>query len=243
MTVIPKIPLESRTLKDFAYLSVRRMVLDGTLAPGRRVLADELSEALEMSITPIREALNRAAAEGLVKLLPHVGAEVPLLSLKDLENVIQVRLALEVAAFRLIAERIGPEPAQKSRARLAEMRAAMARGDWDRRQEAHRALHQVLLAVCGNSVLQTEIMRFFEVTQRYFRICLTTFQRQWERDQRYHEALVDALADRNPNRALALTEEINVQQLADLRAALAENQNNIAAFFTGSQAGPGGGDE
>ena len=83
----------------------------GDLAPGERLPIEELGVALGMSAMPIREALRRLDAAGLVENIPHRGARVTELSIADLAEVYEARLALEPLAVRRAAERFNAEQA------------------------------------------------------------------------------------------------------------------------------------
>ena len=89
-----------RTLADRAFGALHDAIVAGTLAPGERLPIEELGEALGMSAMPIREALRRLDAAGLVENIPHRGARVTELAIADLAEVYEARLALEPLAVR-----------------------------------------------------------------------------------------------------------------------------------------------
>ena len=94
-----------RTLADRAFVALHDSIVAGHLAPGERLPIEELGEALGMSAMPIREALRRLDAAGLVENIPHRGARVTELSIADLAEVYEARLALEPLAVSRAAER------------------------------------------------------------------------------------------------------------------------------------------
>src|SRR5580704_4137435 len=95
-----------RTLAEKAFDTLHQAIITGRLRPGTRLPIEELAEVLEMSPMPIREAVRRLDAAGLVENIPHRGARVTELSVTDLAEVVEARLALEVLAIRRAAERI-----------------------------------------------------------------------------------------------------------------------------------------
>src|ERR1700727_1107831 len=97
-----------RTLAEKAFDTLHSAIVTGQLRPGARLPIEELAERLEMSPMPIREAVRRLHAAGLVKNIPHRGARVTELSITDLAEVYEARLALEVPAIRHAAEHFSP---------------------------------------------------------------------------------------------------------------------------------------
>ena len=91
---------EDRTLVDVATRELREMILSGELQPGVQLVLTELAQRLSMSVMPVREAIGRLQAEGLVDQIPHRGARVSLVSAADLEDLYAVRIALETLATR-----------------------------------------------------------------------------------------------------------------------------------------------
>ena len=150
------------TQKERAYQYLRERFENGELKPGDRVSDLALTREIDVSRTPIREALNQLASEGLVEFIPHRGAFVRLPDLREIEEFYELRELLEGhAASRLAA---APDPvAVAELAALVEQMATMAE---ESRQEAdHRALsatstrdqrrldlgfHGILLEACGN---------------------------------------------------------------------------------------------
>src|SRR5471032_2414444 len=87
-----------RTLAEKAFQTLHTAIITGRLRPGARLPIEELAELLEMSPMPIREAVRRLHAAGLVENIPHRGARVTELSITDLAEVYEARLALEPLA-------------------------------------------------------------------------------------------------------------------------------------------------
>src|ERR1700742_5133073 len=94
-----------RTLAEKAFETLHQAIMAGRLAPGLRLPIEDLAAALEMSPMPIREALRRLDSAGLVENIPHRGARVTELTVDDLAEVYEARVALEVLAIRRAAER------------------------------------------------------------------------------------------------------------------------------------------
>ncbi len=107
-------PARRPTLTDDVYEAIKGRVMDGTLAPGERVTIDALARDLEVSPTPIREALARLESDGLVRKRPMAGyTTAPVLDRAGFEHLFELRLLLEVPAAELAARRCGPADARR----------------------------------------------------------------------------------------------------------------------------------
>src|SRR5690349_17259787 len=113
---------EQQTATDYAMSQVRALLINGALAPGTRVDQAKLAESLGVSLVPIREALGRLQASGLVEIVPHRGVFVPSVSAEELVDLYTAREILEEQAARLAASRLSERDVEA----LAGLAAAMA---------------------------------------------------------------------------------------------------------------------
>src|ERR1700722_1214116 len=111
-------PRGHRTLAERAFETLPSAIITGRLRPGTRLPIEELAQLLRMSPMPIREAVRRLDAAGLVENIPPPGARVTELSITDLSEVFEARLALELPAIRRAAERFTPADEAQARACL-----------------------------------------------------------------------------------------------------------------------------
>jgi DNA-binding GntR family transcriptional regulator len=208
-----------RTLAEKAFDTLHQAILTGQLRPGARLPIEELAEVLQMSPMPIREAVRRLDAAGLVENIPHRGARVTDLSIVDLAEVYEARLALEVLAIRRAAERFTPEYEQLARQRLDELNRC--RDDNSATTSAaHAAFHFALYEAADSAWLLRLIRPVWETAERY---CLEVPQcRQLASRDDEHEAILDACVATDADRA-ALA----------LRDHLARTANNISAEMGG----------
>lgn len=128
------------TASQLAYDVVRRSIMRGLLQPGTRLGQNELASELSLSTTPVREALRRLAAEGLVQIDTHRGALVRGLDLAELDEVYELRLLLEPLAIRKAAERITEEELAGADLLLRRMDEIEDPGAW---AETNREFHAV----------------------------------------------------------------------------------------------------
>jgi DNA-binding GntR family transcriptional regulator len=110
-----------RTKQEFVYRTLRDAIMRCELAPGQRLVIDELARHLGVSAIPVREALQTLQSEGLVLTVPHVGATVTPISRESIDEVFTVMEGLEIVATRSASLRLTAEDA----AELAEIVTAM----------------------------------------------------------------------------------------------------------------------
>jgi DNA-binding GntR family transcriptional regulator len=176
--------------------SVRAMLLDGAIPPGARIPERDLCEKLQISRTPLREALKVLAAEGLVQLLPNRGSRAAKLTDRDMRDLFEVCQGLEALAGELACERI----TDAEIADVAAAHAAMAQyyrdGDLLQYYRCNRHIHEAIIAAAGNPVLSG---LYESVTARIRRARYVTpmTPRRWALAVQEHEAILNALQRRD----------------------------------------------
>lgn len=107
MVKVPKLKMDSyQPLRDVIFETLRKSIVTGEIKPGERLMEVSLAEQMGVSRTPVREAIRRLEAEGLVTMTPRKGTHVSQLSIKDIMDVLEVRTVLDKLATDLAAERI-----------------------------------------------------------------------------------------------------------------------------------------
>ena len=181
-----------RTLADRAFEALHDAIVAGSLEPGERLPIEELGEMLGMSAMPIREALRRLDAAGLVENIPHRGARVSGLSIVDLADVYGARLALEPLAVARAAERFTAEHAAAAAGRLGALEP-LADENSPATWAAHAAFHFALYDASGSVWLGRLIRPLWETSQRY-RLAVTVARRLDDR-RREHQTILQACID------------------------------------------------
>lgn len=114
---------------DVAYWAIRDAIRTGLIRPGERLLEVDLATALQMSRTPVREALRRLEVDRLVENAPRRGLVVPTISLTELIELFEIQEVLEGLAARRAAQRMGPAELEALRATIGRMERARDAGD------------------------------------------------------------------------------------------------------------------
>lgn len=190
-------------LSQQALDQIRARIVDGTLALGEAISETSLAASLQVSKTPVREALQELKREGLVQIFPKRGTFVFEVSPELVRELSDFRLILETAALeRAMAEAWGQlvdhlEPI------VGEMKDAIAGADLARYRLLDAALHRGIVQYCGNAFLR-DAHAAIEFRVQALRTRLSTAAENNSRTMGEHEALIAAIAARDVSRALDL---------------------------------------
>ena len=198
-----------RTIADALDVKLRAAILRGEIAPGAKLKLEALRERFGVSLSPLREALSRLAAEGLVLAESQRGFRLPEASGERLAEVITLRCQLEPFALAESIRRGDDEWEERlvavfhrlSKLERAEPRAARARvEDWEK---AHREFHEALISACGMPILLQFCGVLNDLSDRYRRLFLA--RNPLDRNVLgEHQAILDAALARKADRATAL---------------------------------------
>ncbi len=153
----PANPLLTRSLREQVYDHLRQEMARGGLALGSFLDLDALSTKLGVSRTPLREALLQLAHEGFVTILPRRGFLLEALSAEDIRHYYEIIGALEAAALRSVAARLGPEALRAMRELNEAMAEAVAADDFDRYYTLNLAFHDTYLRLSDNTRLKAQV--------------------------------------------------------------------------------------
>jgi DNA-binding GntR family transcriptional regulator len=210
------------TKQQYAYAALREAILRCELQPGERLIIDDLARRLNLSIIPVREALRLLESEGLVVSVAHVGATVAPISREAIAEVFAVLEALEAVAARAAALASRPEDYAPLEALVAEMDAALARGDRALWAELNSRFHVRIGEMAGMPLVGQMLQRAFDHWDRlrryFFRDVLA---RRAEAAQREHHELVRLMKGRDLDGVERAVREHNRGALAAYTAHLA----------------------
>ncbi|MBO9608348.1 MAG: GntR family transcriptional regulator [Paenibacillaceae bacterium] len=197
--------LNRYVLTDEIYSLLKEQIVSHQIAAGEKINIDQLGRELEVSNIPIREALSRLAAEGFVDVVPFKGMYAANMSLQELDDMFEIRLALEGLALRKAAPHI-PDGL------LADLERDM--GTWAAREpqqeeekiayiaEMNRRLHGLILDHCGNESLKQLVGAYIERIQRYLSFAHREMERQTlQTEWQEHMAIIHRLSARQPEEA------------------------------------------
>lgn len=195
--VVTRTTGKHRTLAEQAVAELQEAILTGELAPGTPLRLTRLAEQLDMSPMPVREAVRQLERLGLAEHVPHRGARVSELSVGDLHDTYEARLALEGLAVRRAAARFTADDRKRCAGLLGEHVRAYRGGDDRGSRELHTDFHFALYAASGSEWLLRLIRPLWQNSERY-RIASLYERASLERRRREHQQILDACGARDP---------------------------------------------
>lgn len=218
------IPIPRAALHEQVAHRLRQMLVENRIQPGAKLNERELSEVLNVSRTPLREAIKMLAAEGLVELLPNRGAIAVELTETDVLNTFEVMAGLEAQSGELAAERITEAELAEIKAMHFEMLAAYTRRDLPNYYRLNAAIHSAINAAAKNPVLAST---YAQVNARLqaLRFRSNQDEEKWKAAVKEHELMIEALQARDGAamrnvllRHLTSKRDVVVQQLHAINA-------------------------
>ncbi|MDX3804382.1 GntR family transcriptional regulator [Streptomyces sp. AK04-3B] len=176
--------------------ALRQEIIAGSLRPGDRLVERELAERFGVSRVPVREAIRALVAEGFVLFETPRRTVVRPLSPTDVDELFELREALEVYAAGLAAARATPEDLAELRELLTRAASATEAGDAETITDINTRFHDRLLAMAGNTLL-ISVMEPVAGRLQW----LTRRNEEWPQLLTEHQELYDAIASGDPDRA------------------------------------------
>jgi len=197
-------------MTDRAYAHIRDQIVSFALQPGEILSESTLSRALEMSRTPVREALRRLQGEGLVTLDMRLGARVTDVSVDDVDHAYRVLEVLEGLAARLAAEcdhSPGLAELETIGSRLSESESAADLVGW---AAADVELHRKIWEIAGNSILLRQLESIYPLIERIRHIHLReeVNSPRLAQETAQHVAVITAIRERDGATAERLMREL-----------------------------------
>lgn len=195
------------SLKQQAYLRLKRLILAGELTGGTVLSVRQLAVQLEMSRTPVHAAIERLEADGLVTLAPQHGVVVREMSLQDIVNHFQIRQALEPFVLERLAGRLTKDHIRQLQENQKRYHAAARKQQVDDVVEYDAEFHRLLFTFFGNEEI-TEVMQ--RLSDRIRRVIYQISQKTPERMSEScgeHQAILDALVEGDGELAASLASE------------------------------------
>lgn len=189
-------------LRELVCDAIRSAINSGKYHPGERLMEIQMAEELGISRTPVREAIRKLEMEGFVVMIPHKGTYVADISLKDITEIYEVRLSLDMLAASLAAERISDEELEEMNRQLLLTATLSVKKDMDKIVAADSVFHDVLYRAARNERLVAIINNLREQITNIRGRSMAQPGRMKE-TLAEHRALLDAIASRDAEAAAA----------------------------------------
>jgi DNA-binding GntR family transcriptional regulator len=194
--------IESRYLRDRAFLLLREAIVAGTLEPGSPLVISDVAASLELSTMPVREAFSRLVAEGLVEDLPRRGHRVAPLTPASALHVLEIVGTLMIRAYELGVPRLQGPDVRSMRAALEEARVRAGEGDLTGVLACVHRMHGVVYAATGNPEFERTISK---IAPRFDRVVYLWYTESLSAvGTSYRHELVEALEAGRPDEAVEL---------------------------------------
>ncbi len=190
------------------YQSVRAEILNLTLKPGADLDENQLVNRYKISRTPVREALIRLSSEGLVKLLPNIGARVASLSVNEVPMILESLELAQRATTRWAAIRRDSHDIESIRSGCEAFTLAMKQQDFDQMTEANQVFHTSIAVAAHNTLLAAFHESLQSYTMRLGRIAYSeapahdsAYRTYYDQVDRQHREIVSAIEAQDADRA------------------------------------------
>ena len=187
-------------LADRAYEELRDRLVTLQIKPGEPIDEELLGNEMEMGRTPIREAIKRLALENLVTVFPRRGTFAAEINITDLAHITEVRQVLEGQAAYRAAERLSEPQREELLELLQELRDSKGSDDLTALMALDTRVHRFIYRVSGNPFLEATLSRYFNLSLRIWYLVIDRLPHMFQRVHE-HEPLLQAIADRDPDRA------------------------------------------
>lgn len=215
-----KTPIKRQgSLTDKAYAWLKNEIMENRMSPGFQAFESDLAHSLDMSRTPVREALIRLQNEGLIEVLPRRGMRVLPLRLSDMREIYEVLNAVECEAVSIIAKR---KPTRNELAPLAkavsDMEKALVADDLNAWAAGNTRFHQSLLRLCKNKRLMNIGFTYIDQEQHSTRVTLLLRDKP-VRSTKDHRDHINVMLEGDPVKARNVYRqhrERAIEELSDL---------------------------
>lgn len=193
-------PIPRKSVSESVYDTLLEAIVTGRIPPGTPLNSVNLATQLDVSRTPVKEALRLLEHDGLIEQVNHHQARVVELTRADLVEIYEVRLHLEAASAELAALRLSDDLLSTLKSELADLKLARKQPGWSERAlDFDWKFHDLLAEASGNSRLRTEIRRYRLLVRGFCRV-VGSDAVLWNAVQE-HEEILHALDQRNPSLA------------------------------------------
>lgn len=217
---------DNMTFGDFVFETIRENIISWNIKPGTKISEKEISEALGVSRTPVREAFIKLAKEGIVEVIPQKGTFISYIDLDHVEESRFIRKALEVAVVRLAAEEISEQYLGKLKETLEKQKISVKNKDYEIFYELDEAFHR-LIFLAVNKERTSDIINLTGTQYKQIRMLSYLEDVNWNKVIIHHENIYEALKAGDAEKAVQYT----VEHLDKMVIDLIEIKNSYSHYF------------
>ncbi len=203
-------------LRNVVFNTLRDAILRGDLQPGERLMEIHLAKKLGVSRTPVREAISMLEQEGLAVAYPRRGAQVAKMTVKDLDDVLEIREVLDTLAASLACRNMNSDDINNLAAACADFEKATRGNDIREVVRTDEAFHNVIYEASGNPRLRAILLNLKGQMYR-FRFEYVKDKSNYPFLIKEHKDILEALKTRNEEEVIKHTKKHLVNQMESVR--------------------------
>jgi DNA-binding GntR family transcriptional regulator len=184
-----------KTKSNMVYDYIKDSILNGKYSPGEKINPKDLALLLDVSPVPVRDAINKLSTEGLIKVIPHIGATVADISQAEVEEIHLIRTELECFAIKLSIGHITDERCNKLKKIIDDSERAIKSAKYDKYKKLNKQFHYGLYADSPYHLLVDIIMQLYNKLQTVSHFPWT--EERAEQNLSEHRLILSALKDRD----------------------------------------------
>lgn len=193
------------TIKEQVYNILKNQILDGTFRPGEWLQEAKIAKDLKVSRSPVREALQQLLGDGLVVNIPNKGVFVREMTERDMQDIFEVRMCFETLGIRRSVETLTSQIREELMEIRAELIKSFEAGDKKSYMREDTRLHQLLIELTGNKLIQDVSVRIYTMEHISRTIALYSDER-FAMSLEEHLGIIDGLLEGNVDKALVSNE-------------------------------------
>lgn len=187
---------EPKLLSEDIADSIRAAIIKGKFKPGEKISEGDLAESMGISRTPLREAFRKLENEGFIEIIPRKGAVVTVIDPGEVNDLYEIKSALEGLAARLAAANLKEKDIERLERINGELKDLIDKNDLEAFYRAHTRFHEGFVKLCGNKRLIQLISNLNDHFKR-FGIVSLTFPGQYEKAIKQHGEIIVAFRKRD----------------------------------------------
>lgn len=180
-------------LRDFVFDNIQEAIIEKRIKEGKRLTEDYISKSLNVSRTPVREAIYRLASSGMVRIIPHRGFIINRWSLKEIKDVLEVRAVLESLAVELAITSILPEEIEDLKRLLIKMEKSIENDDIKSSDILNTLFHEKIILASKNKEIYNVINLIKNKIHNFRIISLYTPKRIRQLSFKEHKITLEAI--------------------------------------------------
>lgn len=204
---------QRKPLRVLVYEAIKEGIIRGVFQPGDRLRHESLAKQLDVSHTPVRQALERLVAEGFADRVPYRGITVARINERELAEVYAFRLMLEPVAVRLAAQNMSERDIVELRRIIEEAKSLVSLDEMNERRRINRDFHNMIISACGRPTLIRILEHIWNRYQTYWLLYEGMFrqpeflEKQYSQEVEEHLELLSAISDGNGYQAEKLAHD------------------------------------